>query len=203
MKKRILITALLVVLLAVPAFAASSRIGATAGFTVDYTKITLENDSNKASRWYTSYAIDGASYFTRSVGVGYGIQLNYPTVAISNKTAYLSTDTVYPFLGTNVTPYLEFLYAFNLADNLAFELGAGASANIMFKTYEGAKLRTYRFNGVITLGFAVDLGTHCAVVFGEKITIPAYTLATLGTEKLTIKDYGVSGTSYAGISYTY
>lgn len=201
MKKRVLIT-LLIVLMAVPVFAASSRIGASSGYKVDYTRITDNTDYNeKLLRLYTTFSIDGATYFGGNFGIGYGASLNVPFAGTINKQLFSSSDKVY--FSTNFAPYFEFLYALPLADNLSLEIGAGASADLMYRRFNENRVSTYRFNALVSASLVVSFTDHFALQLIERLDVPVYSIGKIAGTNVQLKDYGISGTTSVGLSYLY
>lgn len=207
MKKKIVLSVLLAVLMIVPAFAGNNRIGVTASVPVDYSRY---GSSNNLVRYYFSTAIDGATYLTDSIGVGYGVSFDFPLRGTINNTAVKGSDNNALF-GRTFVPYAELLYRVRFSRVVSLELGAGASVNISRTnfTYQGVtvKLNTVRLNVAASAAAVIDLGSHFAIQAGARVGIPVMTWEWFkyqgASSKLDLKYYGLEFYPFVGAAFTF
>lgn len=156
--------------------------------------------------------LTGAHYFNGSVGLGYGIALDWPLLEKVEDSDYEDVEDSEPsFIGI-----LSFQYKNDLSTNLAVEAGLG-----MYVTHDSEKetvvfannsiapmeMSLWQFGLLGNIGVAFEPVQSFAIRAGLRVYSPLFTTIDVEVSGIDIdaevRTYGIAFIPYIGLAYAY
>lgn len=210
--KKIVTVCLLALLIIVPAFSANNNwIGVTTGVGFSFESLNYRGDSASLTTIDYDLSVQGANYFSDTMGISYGIDMHVPFAAWGNGTKTPVDDTLYtPIM---FSPYAMYMYKITLSDNLNLETGAGISVGFGSRSFDTGYVDFKVSSTMINIGGIGDVAVNYSIIDalslrgGLKLFIPAlaWNILKAGdeSESMNFLIYGAQFTPYVGAVFCY
>lgn len=199
MKKLLLIIS--IVLCVSASVLADGFIGAEAGFDINWMNRKVEGDSEGVDSSVMSFdvGLSGAHYFTDSIGLGYGLGLQFPFLQKTGDMDYQDVENG----PTTFKGDLSFQFKHDFNEKMALEAGAG-----MYFLYSNkSSWSRVQLGAQGNIGIAYNIVSSLALRAGARMYIPFYTsesMSVYGTRlEYDVKEFGVGLVPYIGLAFAY
>lgn len=209
MKKKIVLSLLLAVLMIVPVFAHDNRIGISGGLSYDWYNVSNQLNLGmdyKVNNLSATVSIDGASFFSNGFGVGYGIILDFPLTAKLNGTSISRDSEVNSalFYLNTTSIYAELLYKVDFTQKLSLETGIGLSSTYGAKrNYNDSRYSRSFVSVIADASLNYEVIDHLLLRAGVRAYVPFYTREKLASTTFKTSYTGIFATGYVGVAYAY
>ena len=199
MKKFLLIAA--IVLCVSASVFADGFIGAEAGFDINWMNQKIKGQgegmdmSTMASTMAFDVGLSGAHYFTDSIGLGYGLGLQFPFQQKFEDSDYMD----YEDAPTTFKGDLSFQFKHDFSEKMALEAGAG----MYFIYYSESSVSTIQLGAQGNVGIAYKIVSSLALRAGAKLYVPFYTSQSKNGHEVDMSVFGVGLVPYIGLAYAY
>ena len=195
MKKFLLIVA--IVLCVSASVFADGFIGAETGFDINWVNRKYEgfSEGSDMSTMAFDVGLSGAHYFTDSIGLGYGLGLQFPFMFKAGDSDYMD----YKDAPTTFKGDLSFQFKHDFSEKMALEAGAG----MYFTYYSKSSLSQIQFGAQGNLEISFKVLSSLALRTGVKIYTPFDTTAKSGDIEIERNEKGVGLIPYIGLAFAY
>lgn len=194
--KKLLLIATIVLCVSASVFA-DGFIGAEAGFDINWMNQKYEgfSEGSDMSTMAFDVGLSGAHYFTDSIGLGYGLGLQFPFLQKYEDSDYTDIENA----PTTFKGDLSFQFKHDFSEKMALEAGAG----MYFIYYSESSVSTIQLGAQGNVGVAYKLISSLALRAGAKLYVPFYTSILSDGHEMDIKEFGVGLVPYIGLAFTY
>ncbi len=195
MKKLLLIIS--IVLCVSASVFADGFIGAEAGFDINWVNRKYEgfSEGSDMSTMAIDVGLSGAHYFTDSIGLGYGLGLQFPFMFKAGDSDYMD----YKDAPTTFKGDLSFQFKHDFSEKMALEAGAG----MYFLYYNESSWSQIQLGAQGNVGIAYNIVSSLALRAGAKLYVPFYTSQSVGGAESDVNEFGVGLVPYIGLAYAY
>ena len=195
MKKFLLIAA--IVLCVSASVFADGFIGAEAGFDINWinSKYGDSSEGVDLSTMAFDVGLSGAHYFTDSIGLGYGLGLQFPFLQKYEDFDYVD----YEDAPTTFKGDLSFQFKHDFSEKMALEAGAG----MYFLFYSESSMSEVQLGAQGNVGIAYKIVSSLALRAGARMYVPFYTSILSDGHEMDIKEFGVGLVPYIGLAFAY
>lgn len=195
MKKFLLIAA--IVLCVSASVFADGFIGAEAGFDINWVNQKYEGSSEGVDSSLMAFdvGLSGAHYFTDSIGLGYGLGLQFPFQQKTGDSDYYDIENA----PTTFKGDLSFQFKHDFSEKMALEAGAG----MYFLFYSKSSMSTIQLGAQGNVGVAYKLVSSLALRAGAKLYVPFYTSQSINGHEMDMSVFGVGLVPYIGLAFAY
>ena len=195
MKKFLLIAA--IVLCVSASVFADGFIGAEAGFDINWMnqKIKGQGEGMDMSTMAFDVGLSGAHYFTDSIGLGYGLGLQFPFQQKYEDSDYMDIEDAQ----TTFKGDLSFQFKHDFSEKMALEAGAG----MYFIYYSESSVSTIQLGAQGNVGIAYKIVSSLALRAGAKLYVPFYTSQSMNGHEVDMSVFGVGLVPYIGLAFAY
>lgn len=203
MKKLLLIVAIALCVSA--SVFADGFIGAEAGAGISWMshEVPADNSKHDLSRISFTVGVVGTHYFTDNIGLGYGLNMDFPQLYKKGDFDYQEETSAWKSLKGD----LSFQFKHDFSRKFALEAGLGMYVLYSWMTESDGKWTQWQFGAQGNLGISFKVLSSLALRTGVKIYTPFDTSANSRFDdidhKYDIIEKGVGLIPYIGLAFAY
>lgn len=194
--KKLLLIATIVLCVSASVFA-DGFIGAEAGYDINWMnqKVEGQGEGSDGSVMAFDVGLAGAHYFTDSIGLGYGLGMQFPFQQRWGDSEYMDVDDA----PTTFKGDLSFQFKHDFSEKMALEAGAG----LYFNYQTESSMSRIQFGVQGNVGIAYKLISSLALRAGARIYTPFYTSQSWNGHDMDLTVVGVGLIPYVGLAFAY